>query len=371
MKIVDIRVFPVSAKIERPISTATFSYQTKDLAIVEINTDEGVTGVGECFSRFVPYATKLIIEKGFKPMLVGKDPCDVEVLWRKMYNIMRPRGHSRGLVIEAISGIDTALWDIKGKTLNMPVYKLLGGSFRKKIKVYASSLMFGETKDLIQQAQAYIEEGFKAIKMKIGYGFKTDIQKVKAVRDVIGNDIDLMVDANCAYNVPDAIKVGKKLEKYDVYWFEEPISPENIEGYIKVCKALDIPIAAGESAFTRYDFGNMITKHAVDIIQPSIARGGGISEIKKVINIASMYDVPVAPFTGLCSAVGLAATLHISASIHDFLIQEFEVLPNPLRENLLTERVDISKDGYLRTPDKPGLGIELNKDSLQKYLINR
>lgn len=368
MKITDIKAFPVSAKIEKLIRTATFSYKTKDVVIVEVNTDEGVVGVGECFSRFVPEATRLIIEKGFKPMLIGEDPFDTEVLWKKMYNIMRPRGHSRGFVVEAISGIDTALWDIMGRALNMPLYKLLGGPFRKRIKVYASSLMFGDTQDLIRQAQEYVEEGFNAIKMKIGYGPETDIQRVKAVKDAIGNDVGIMVDANCAYSVPTAIKVGKKLEKYDVYWFEEPIPPENVEGYIEVSRALDIPIAAGESAFTRYDFRDIVTKHAVDIIQPSIARGGGVSEIRKIIDIASMYDIPVAPFTGLCSAVGLAATLHLSASISDFLIQELEQLPNPLRESLSTERIDIPKDGYLKIPEKPGLGIELNRYALQSYL---
>jgi D-arabinonate dehydratase/D-galactarolactone cycloisomerase len=367
MRITDIRVFPVSARIEKPIRTATFSYQTKDVAIVEVHTDEKVTGVGECFSRFVPEATKLIIEKGFKPMLIGEDPFDVGVLWRKMYNVMRPRGHSRGFAIEAISGIDTALWDIMGKALDMPLYKLLGGSFHKRIKVYASSIMLGETQDLVQQAQKYVDQGFRAIKMKIGYGIAADIEKVRAVRQAIGNDVDLMVDANCAYNVSTAIELGRKLEKCDIYWFEEPISPENVDGYVEVSKALDLPIAAGESLFTRYDFRDIIVRHAVDVIQPSIARAGGISEIRRIIDIASIYDVPIAPFTGLCSAVGLAATLHISASTPDFLIQELETLPNPLRENLLTERIDLQRDSYLEIPDKPGLGVEVSQHSLKEY----
>lgn len=369
VKITDIKAFPLSARIEKPIKTATFTYQTKDVAIVEVQTDEGITGVGECFSRFVPEATKQIVEKGFRPMLIGEDPLDTEVLWRKMYSVMRPRGHSRGYVVEAISGIDTALWDIKGKSLSLPLYKLLGGSYRERVKVYASSIMLGETEEVVQQAKKLVEDGFEAVKMKIGYGVDKDAVKVEAVRRAIGDDVALMVDANCAYSVSSAIKVGRKLEDLDVSWLEEPIPPENIEGYTQVSGALDLPIAAGESLFTRYDFRDIITRHAVDIIQPAIARTGGVSEAKKIIDLASAYDVPVAPFTGLCSAVGLAATLHLSSSTPDFLAQELEVLPNPLREDLLMERIDLPRNSFLDVPKKPGLGIEINGESLRRYAI--
>jgi L-alanine-DL-glutamate epimerase-like enolase superfamily enzyme len=237
-------------------------------------------------------------------------------------------------------------------------------------------LRFRDTETIVKEAVGYVEQGFSAIKMKVGRGVAQDIRNVKAIRDVIGYDIQLTVDANCAYNIATAIKMGRALEKYDVYWFEEPIPPEDIDGYVKLSNSLDIPIAAGETEFTRYGFRDLIAKRAVDIVQPDICRAGGFLECKKIAAMASAYNIPYAPHTGGESAVGIAASIQLSAAIPNFLAYEYmrsdwsETHPNPLRESLTLEPVERFADGYIEVPDKPGLGIELNEEIVSKYLVN-
>jgi len=373
----------VPTKVDKkPISLAYDEHLTKIVfdsyksTLVRITTDDGVTGVGECLAKLTPRAISAIVEDAFRPILIGQDPLDVEPIWEMMYATMRHRGHSKGFMIEAMSGVDIALFDLIGKALKLPVHKLLGGCFRNRLEAYASSLRFRDTETIVKEAVGYVEQGFSAIKMKVGRGQAQDIENVKAVRDAIGYDVQLTVDANCAYNVATAIKMGRALEKYGVYWFEEPIPPEDIDGYVKLSNALDIPIAAGETEFTRYGFRDLIAKRAVDIVQPDICRAGGFLECKKIAAMASAYNIPYAPHTGGESAVGIAASIQLAAAIPNFLTYEYmrsdwsETHPNPLREILTLEPVEKFADGYIEVPDKPGLGIELNEEIVSEYRVN-
>jgi len=336
---------------------------------VKISTDEGIYGIGECKVVLAPQVTSLIIQELLKPILIGKDPFDVDAIWEYMYGLMKYRGQVKGFMLEAISGVDIALWDIIGKATNKPVHKLLGGCFRDRIDAYASSILWGKTEDVVETALKLVEDGHKAIKLKGGRGVQKDVENIKAIRQAIGNDVELMLDANCAYDFPTALKLGRKLERYDIYWFEEPISPEQIDDYVRLTKALDVPIATGENEFTRWGFRDIITKRAADIIMPDIGRAGGISECKKIASMANAFGILYSPHTGVVGAGIKAASIHLSAAIPNFLTYEYFWESNPLTDEILVEPIEKFERGYIKVPDKPGLGIEIKEDILSKYLI--
>jgi len=368
MKITDVKAYSLVAPLKQPWKIARVVMREMTATCVEVFTDEGVTGVGECLTRLGPSTTCSIVNEMLKPVLIGRDPLDVEVLWEEMFSLMRTRGHNKGFMIEAISGVDIALWDVMGKALGLPVYKLLGGCYRDKIKVYASSLLFKDTEVLVKEATELVEAGYTAIKLKIGQGLRKDIENIKAIRRAIGDDIQLMVDANSAFDASTAIRLARKLEEYDIFWFEEPVPPYDLDGYAKVTKASRIPIAAGESEFTRFGFRELITKGGVEIIQPDVSRAGGISECKKITAIASAYNLSYTPHTGASGAVNIAASLQLAAGISNFLIFEYMYPPNPLREEILQEPLPKPENGYITISDKPGLGIKLDEKAVSRYL---
>ncbi|AEG14196.1 Galactonate dehydratase [Desulfofundulus kuznetsovii DSM 6115] len=387
MKITNVEaislVVPMEKAIKAPISLpyaddlAKVVFSEYRTTLVKVYTDEGITGVGECMVRLAPVATKKIVEY-VKPILIGADPFDIELIWDKLYGAMMNRGHYKGFYIEAISGIDVALWDIMGKALNMPVYKLFGGHTNKKMWSYASSLRFRDMETILADAQRFIDMGFNAMKIKIGQdprNYKKDIEVVREVRRAVGDKITLMVDANCAYDVKTAIQVGRALEELDIFWFEEPISPDNIEGYEQICKALDMRIALGEADFTRFGYRQFFTRQAIDIIQPNVCRTGGFTECRKIAALSSTFHIPYAPHTGSSSAVCMAATLHLAAALPNFLIYEYmqsdwnKDQKNPLRWDLVQLPIKSFEDGYIEIDDKPGLGIEINEDVVKRYAV--
>lgn len=390
MKISDVKGIPLFVPLDTAVGAPISLPYADQLAavvfggyratIVQVRTDDGLVGIGECMTRLAPKALQAIIED-LAPILRGRDPEDTEVLWELLYGTMMNRGHSRGFFIEALSGIDVALWDLKGKIQGKPVYSLLGGKQRDRIRAYASSLRFRGLEATLDTARQYLERGFRAMKIKIGqnpYDPSDDLKLVRAIRQEVGDDITLMVDVNCGYHadVKTALRVGRRLEDLDISWYEEPLSPENFDGYHTLASTLDIPIAAGEASFTRYDFKELFTRQAVDIIQPNACRTGGLSEVQKIAAMSSAFHIPYAPHTGSCSAVALAVALHIAAALPHFLTYEYmqsdwsKEQPNPLRHHLLQEPVEVFADGYLATPpEKPGLGIELNDDILQRYTV--
>jgi D-galactarolactone cycloisomerase len=364
---------PVSMPYAEEVKDVVFGrYQT---TLVKVHTDEGVVGIGECISRLAPTATHEIVE-AIKPVLIGRDPRDVEVIWEMLYSIMMNRGHTKGFYIEAISGIDMALWDAVARYEGIPLYKLLGGLRNDPLECYASSIFIREDlESSLEEARAYVEAGYRAMKVKIGKDPEQDIELVQAVRDTVGPGIRVMVDANCGYDVPTALRVGTRLEEAGVYWFEEPITPDNLDGYRKLTSKLNVPIAAGETEFTRYGFRDLITKGGIGIVQPNVSRAGGFTECKKIAALASAYHVPYAPHTGTSSIVCLAASLQISAYLPNFLIYEYmradwdEDWENPLRTQLAQEPFEEFEGGYLSVTDKPGIGMELNEEIVQRYRV--
>jgi len=384
MKITNVEAICLSVPIENPIKAPIsiphadelekVVFQEYRTTLVKIETDEGITGYGECMVRLAPTATRDIVNY-MKPILIGKDPMDTEYIWELLFGAMMNRGHYQGFYIEAISGIDVALWDIKGKALNVPVYKLLGGNSHPKIWAYASSIRFRGMETMLATAQSFVDQGFTAMKIKIGQGLETDVMAVAAVREHVGKDITLMVDANCGYDVKTALQVGRELEKYDIRWFEEPISPEDYDGYRRLSESLNIPIAAGEAHFLRYGLKDLIVKGKVDIIQPNVCRAGGFTECLKIHGLSSAFNVPYLTHTGSSSAVCISASLHLAAAFPDcFIFEDMQSdwskdQRNPLRWDLTPLPIKSFKEGFIELEDKPGLGMEINEDVIQKHRL--
>ena len=345
-----------------------------------IYTDEGIEGVGEAL--YVGGPAKIaasMIKEAYAPLLIGKDPLDNAVIWDFLYNRTRDQG-MKGLPITALSAVDIALWDIKGKALKLPVSKLLGGTYRDKAHVYATGLYEPQNvpsvKDaLVDEALGYKKDGFSAMKLKIGYGIETDMSYVMAVREAIGDGVLLMVDANHAYNAAEAIRLARKMERYDVYWFEEPVPPEDIDGYVEVKQKSNILIAGGECEYTRFGFRELITRRAVDILQPDLCATGGFTEMMRIIALASAWNVPIMPHVWGTN-VGLAASLQLFAVLPHFPERrfpaepffEYDRSPHPLRDKVTHEKF-VMKDGYIDIPQRPGLGITLDTDFVKKHTI--
>jgi len=372
LKIKKVEAMVLTCQLEKPIMDATYTLPHRSAVLVRIDTDEGISGIGEAaYFGGPPMITKMIIEKELADYLVGEDPLNIERLWEKMYQRSIKHGR-KGAIIASMSGIDIALWDIKARSVNMPLYRLLGGCY-EKIRAYASAGFYAEgkgLKELANEMASYVKEGFTAVKMKIGRVSQAeDVARIKAVREAIGPNIGLLVDGNNVYTAYEAIKMARKMEEYDVFWFEEPVPAEDLEGSAKVVAAIDMPLAAGENEFTRYGFRDLILHQAIDIAQPDATWCGGITEARKIAAMASAWNIPCVPHS-FSSAVALVSNLHFSASIPNSMFQEFDRNYNPLREELLTEPVKINKDGYIDLPQKPGLGVELSESVVKKYRVD-
>ena len=385
MKIVDIRTIPLSYRCEPPYGSAGGMQARRGSLLVEIETDERIVGIGE--AGVGGGATASVIETVLRPMLIGEDPLLIEGLWQKMFARTRQFGR-RGIVMNAISGIDIALWDIAGKAARLPLYRLLGGC-REKVDAYASGGFYQEGKsvdDLASEAEGYRAHGFKGMKMKVGRNPSTqthlrhlvdhagqcevepeeDIARVAAVRRALGPRAKLMVDVNCAWSPAFAIEMGRALEPHKLYWIEEPVATDDIAGSAAVADALATPIAGYETEVGLDGFRELITRGAVDIVQPDLAWSGGFSECRRIAALAQAHHRMVAPHA-FASAVLLAASLHFIASIPDGLVLEFDQNPNGLRDELLKEPIRIDDDGMITLTGRPGLGIELDPKAIERY----
>ena len=372
MKISKVEAMILTCQLDKPIMDATYTLPSRSVVLARVETDEGISGIGEAaYFGGPPMITKMIIEKELADYLIGEDPLNIERLWETMYQRSIKHGR-KGAIIASMSGIDIALWDIKARSVGMPLYRLLGGCY-EKIRAYASAGFYAEgkgLKELAGEMESYVKEGFTAVKMKIGRVSQAeDVARIKAVREAIGPNIDLLVDGNNVYTSYEAIRMARKMEAYDVFWFEEPVPAEDIEGSARVAHAIDMPLAAGENEFTRYGFRDLIINQALDIAQPDTTWCGGITEARKIAAMASAWNITCVPHS-FSSAIALMSNLHFSASIPNSMFQEFDRNYNPLREELLTEPVRINKDGYIDLPDKPGLGVELNESTVKKYRVD-
>src|SRR5579862_6733301 len=385
MKIAAIRTITLSCNVDPPYASAAGVQSRRGGLIVEVETDGGIVGIGE--SGLGGGATATVIAKDLAPMLIGEDPLMIEGHWQRMFHRTRQYGR-RGVVMQAMSGIDIALWDIAGKVAKLPVYQLLGAC-RDRVEAYASGGFYQEGKsaaDLAGEAEGYRARGFRGMKMKIGRNPSTqthlrelvgnagfcevepeeDLARVAAVRQALGPQAKLMVDVNCAWSAAMAIAMGRAMEPYNLYWIEEPVATDDIDGSAEVARALATPIAGYETEVGLYGFRELIDRGAVDIVQCDIAWSGGFSECRRIAALAQAHHRMVAPHA-FAGAVLLAASLHFAAATPNALLLEFDQNPNGLREELLKEPLGIDAQGMIALPQRPGLGIELDPGAVERY----
>jgi len=342
----------------------------QDLLIVKVHTDTGISGLGEVHT--MPTVIKAIIDapvsqlaaQGLKHLLVGEDPMRIDYLWEKMYTHTLVAGR-RGAVINAISGIDMALWDIRGKATGQPLYELLGGAARP---AYASDLMVGNVDEVVRKGSQLVHAGYKAIKLgwgTLGLNVTNDIEAVRRLRAAFGPEVDIMLDLGMPIPMQTAVALGEALALYNVFFLEEPLSPDDLEGYSELVRISPRPIATGEKETTRFGFADLIERGCLRIIQPDIARAGGVTEVKGITSFAEARGVRIIPHSW-ASDILLSATLHVIATLAHAEYIEFNVTDNPLRTQLLKRPLRV-ENGALRVPDEPGLGVELNEETVARY----
>ncbi|MAQ07308.1 MAG: mandelate racemase [SAR116 cluster bacterium] len=382
IKVTKIAVHVIKCDLDIPFAFSQGWVKKRSATLVEIKTNEGITGWGEAFCQGLepPEISAAVIENSLSELIIDKNPLDIELLWHKMYNQTRDFGR-KGSVVAAISAIDIALWDISGKYYEKPIYQLLGGSFRKKIKPYATGFYRlngqGEVSRLAEEAIQHYENGFDHMKVKLGFGIDDDVKCMEGIRKILENKkTTLMIDTNHAYGLTEALQLGEALKDYNLRWYEEPVIPEDIKGYAELKSKLRIPIAGGENEHTLYGFRNLFENNCLNIVQPDIGSCGGITATKHISVLAQSFGIEVNPHVW-GSAVAQSASLHVLASLpiaHHSLfprepILEYDQSSHPFRKELLKEPIYL-ENGYVNVSDKPGLGIEVNFEIVKKYKTN-
>ncbi|MBX2997448.1 MAG: mandelate racemase/muconate lactonizing enzyme family protein [Caldilineaceae bacterium] len=357
---------------------------------VKVETDAGVTGIGECVHGG---KQAIAIIQYLAPKLIGRDPFAIDALFEDLRRSHVFDGGFAGALITALTGIEIALWDLKGKALGVPVYELLGGKFRDKIRVYADcqvspGMNFAEIKEVVDDV---VQKGFTALKIDLdlgAYGHFSDevahIQKdrfnytagqyehermvelIDMVTSAAGKGIDVAADVHTRLDVPSAIRLAKDLEKYHLLWLEEPVPAENIKALREVKAHTSTPICSGENLYLRHGFRDLLEQQAVDIIMPDIPKCGGLSECRKIANMAELYYIPFAPHN-VSSPIGTLASAHVCATVPNFLVLEFHWLHRDYWTTIIQEKTDIIKDGYIHLDDRPGIGVELDEEIGQRY----
>jgi len=383
MKINEIKIYQVSIGGRNPV-------------IMQIITDAGISGVGEAavaYGTGAPAAAAMVKELA-ENFVLGKDPFNIEALWSEMYDHTFWAKGGGPIIFAGISAIEQALWDIKGKALNVPIYELLGGKFRDQVRVYANGWSFrsNQPSEFAREAQRVVNDGYTAMKL---YPLATSlldsqghirhvscrsidrkaedlaVARVKAVREAVGPEIDIMLDMSAELTTDAIIRIARKIEDQDIMFLEEPVDPFNPEALKKVSEHVSMPIAVGERLYTRYGFRRILELQAADILQPDIGNTGGIMEVKKIAAMAEMYNMRIQPH--ICaSPVSTAAALQLDACIPNFMIQELYPYRIPEHFQIVDHAPELDvKNGFLSISNKPGLGIELVEEHVQSFLWAR
>ena len=383
MKIESIQVYPIKIRKShvylgsssglntpydyylRPEYRCPYSKNMETL-LIKITTESGISGWGEALAPVLPGVGGKIISELFLPVLKGRSALDIGVNWNLLYGLMRDRGYYSGFMVDAVSAVDCALWDIAGKYLRQPVYQLLGGAYRDKIPAYISGLPVEGLEQKVALALEWKEKGFKAIKLQIGYGMEEDLRIMTALRKALGDEFRLMIDAHWNYRVHEAVKLARRLEELGVEFLECPLDPENLNGYSELAAAVDIPVALGEADRTHWQYKEILDRKSCDILQPDVGRCG-ISQMKRIAEMAELYGRPVAPHLSVGQGGCIAATLHCDAALYNFYgIQEYQPSILPVANEFLQTPV-VCQEGYLRIPEGSGLGIAFDEEKVKAF----
>jgi D-galactarolactone cycloisomerase len=397
-RIARLRTHVLEAPLSEPFAWSFTETATRASCVVEITTEDGLSGWGECIG---PARLNAAIVASWAPLLTGQDALAVDRLWLALYNGLRDQGQ-KGLALTALSGVDVALWDLRGRHWGEPVWRLMGGRFRDSVSAYATgtyrrgagwrslesrrrethhsggdadALVRDTLSYLVDEVRGYVAQGFRAAKLKIGFGVAQDVALIRAVREAVGPRVGLMLDANHGYDAIDAIRLGRAIADCDIGWFEEPVVPDDLDSYVEVRRGQPIPVAGGETEFTRWGFREVFTRRAMDIVQPDVCACGGLSEAKKIADMATAFGVRLVPHVwgtgiGLAAALQLHAVLPPSPPRHDPTepVLEFDRSEHPFRQAVLRTPIE-HVDGTVAIPDGPGLGIEIDTDAIARWRV--
>ncbi|HXH87970.1 MAG TPA: mandelate racemase/muconate lactonizing enzyme family protein [Gaiellaceae bacterium] len=376
MKITDVE----AVVLRQAVLNEGIADGSQDDLVILVSTDEGITGIGEVDSA--PEAVQALVQQrgshavatSLRDALLGEDPLDVERLWDKMYRSLIYVGR-RGIAIHAISGVDIALWDIKGKALGKPVCELLGTPVRERIRAYASMLMPDTPEETSERVSALKEQHFTAIKLgwgPLGKDANHDVKLATAAKEAAGDDVEILIDAGLGYvaDADTAIRVARELEELGIYWLEEPFEPDEYEAYAKLADAVEITIAAGEQDATRWGFRELIERGHVDLVQPDVTRCGGITETLRIAELAREHGVETVPHAWK-SGIIKAASLHVNAVLPDALFQEYCVADTEINTKLTQQLLPIEADGCVAIPTAPGLGVDLDLDVFESLRVTQ
>ncbi|WP_282092455.1 mandelate racemase/muconate lactonizing enzyme family protein [Epibacterium ulvae] len=386
MKIISITSHVLQCDMPTELGYSQQYYDKRTAHLVRVETDEGITGWGECFGPGnVALANKTIVERVIAPMVVGMDALDRDVIWHKVYNLLRDHGQ-KGMPIQSLSGVDIALWDIAGKAANLPIHKLIGGAHRKDVAAYGYGMMLkresvaDHVARFKDEAASIIGMGFGATKMKTGLGPRDDVKLCAAVAESVG-DAKFMVDANHCYTTSDAFYVGRALDEMGAYWFEEPVAPEDHDGYRELRAGLNTNISGGEAEFARWGWRQILENRGLDIAQPEVSALGGITEYLRVLALCHAHFTPVINHVW-GSAIAVATNLQLLAAMPPMPgglypwepMLEFDTTENRFRDHLLTDPLDIQgqvkrNGGRVKIPEGPGLGVTPDPDFIKTYEI--
>ena len=373
MKIEAVRTHLLEHRLDTAFESASMRFDRRQHLLVEITCDDGTTGWGECLG---PARANAAVVKTYAGWLVGMDPLETEKVWAVLYNALRDQGQ-RGLTVTALSGIDVALWDIKGKHFGVPVSTLLGGRFRDSVRAYATGAFKRDGVDRVsdnaEEASRHKADGFHAMKIKIGFGVDEDLAVIRAVRKAMGDDMRLMIDGNHGYETVEAIRLGRAAAEYDVDWFEEPVTPEHLSAYREIRAKQPIPVAGGETWHARWGMREPVETRAVDILQPDLCGCGGFTEMRRIVDLAALHNIRVVPHVW-GTAVQIAASLQFIAAMVPNPVRvnpvepilEFDRTENPFRQAVVTKPIE-HHNGVVTIPDTPGLGIEINRAALEEF----
>ncbi len=390
MKITDVTTIKLKYTMPVAMADAIHYMPARLLLIVQVHTDAGLVGIGEAAAYSGSLESlEAVVLHDLRPILLGKDPFTVERLWQTMAYHTQQRGR-RGLLMMAISGVDTALWDIVGQAVKTPLYRLLGG-YRDTLEAYASAGFYAAGKGLHELAEefgGYAARGFRRGKMKVGrnpevllnplevmpnadyatVSLEEDVERVQVVRKAVGPRFKLAVDANNAWTPSVALLFMRHIEHLGIAWLEEPVGTDDLDGSALVAQQIDTPVAGYETETSLEGFRELIARRAVDIVQPDVIWTGGITPCRKIAALAQAYGLPVIPHV-FSSALAQVANMHLIASIPNGGLLEFDQNPNPLRSELLEESLDIDANGMIRLPECPGLGVTLNMTVVERYRV--
>lgn len=361
----DVIAHPLTQTMTRPTSTSWGTYTEVSMVLVEVRTDAGVTGVGETLARFAPKAYADLIETLLKPRLVGQPVSNIAQHWHTMRRSLS--GRSGGMLIEAIAGVDIALWDIMGKLAGLPLARLLGGMNRSEIDVYAAAINWVDDDEADAELARLIGRGFTNIKVKMARPVDEACRRIQRMREKAGSEIGLCVDANWAYSLDEAVEVGRALSDNGYFWFEEPLKPEDEDGYERLRERCDVPLAAGESNYSVDQARRLLANRTLSVLQPDVARAGGVTETRRMAILADAHDVAYAPHIGMSGIICETASVHLSAAMPNFRIMECECDESAFKVQIADLRPGClrQENGRLKVPEGPGLGLEIDWDAVK------